>query len=157
MKALQGAGYVLAMATNQPGPAKGQFSREAVTRTNAALFDMLAASGVEIAAHEVCLHHPEGGPGGDPSLVCACACRKPKPGMLVRLLERLGADRGHSWMIGDSVGDLQAGVSAGLQTGLVFSPHRCELCPMREGPTSPRPDVAGETLMQVATAISRRT
>ena len=35
-----------------------------------------------IAAVEVCMHHPEGGPGGDPALVRRCDCRKPKPGML---------------------------------------------------------------------------
>ncbi len=157
MKALQRAGFVLAMATNQPGPAKGQFTREAVARTNTALLARLASSGVDIAATEVCLHHPEGGPGGEPSLIGACECRKPKAGMLVALIQRLGADREQSWMIGDSLVDLQAGLAAGLKTGLVFSPNRCELCPMREAASkSPEPDAHGETLLAVATAILGR-
>jgi D-glycero-D-manno-heptose 1,7-bisphosphate phosphatase len=156
MRALQEGGYVLAMATNQPGPAKGQFSAEAVARTNAALIARLASSGIEIAAVEVCLHHPDGGPGGDPALVRACACRKPKAGMLDALIERLQGDRKRSWMIGDSVVDLQAGVAAGVKTGLVFSPNRCELCPMREVSRSPEPHVHGATLLEVAAAILRQ-
>jgi D-glycero-D-manno-heptose 1,7-bisphosphate phosphatase len=156
MRALQEAGYVLAMATNQPGPAKGQFSAEAVARTNSALVEQLAGSGVEIAATEVCLHHPEGGPGGDVSLVRACDCRKPGAGMLNTLIQKLRADRSQSWMIGDSVTDLQAGLAAGLKTGLVFSPVRCELCPMRVAPGSPNPDVHGTTLFEIASAILRR-
>jgi D-glycero-D-manno-heptose 1,7-bisphosphate phosphatase len=156
MRALQEAGYRLAVATNQPGPAKGQFSAEAVANTNSALMDLLAGQGIAIAALEVCLHHPEGGPGGDPSLVRACDCRKPKAGMLNSLLERLGAGREQSWMIGDSVSDLQAGVAAGLKTALVFASNRCELCPMRGAPGSPKPDVHGATLLEIATAILRR-
>ena len=45
MRALQDAGFVLAIATNQPAPAKGQFSAQAVRRTNDALIEQLAASG----------------------------------------------------------------------------------------------------------------
>jgi D-glycero-D-manno-heptose 1,7-bisphosphate phosphatase len=157
MRALQDAGYVLAIATNQPGPAKGQFSEAAVRRTNHALVARLAAEGIRIAAVEVCMHHPEGGSGGDPSLVCACACRKPKPGMLNALLERLGGDRPSSWMIGDAGGDLEAGSAAGLSTGLVFAPNRCELCPLRSGPPAltPAPDAHGATLLELARAILR--
>ena len=108
MRALQEAGFVLAIATNQPAPAKGQFSAEAVKRTNQALLQMLAERGIEIAALEACLHHPEGGSGGDPALVGPCECRKPKPGMLLSILRRFDADRSRSWMIGDSLGDVQA-------------------------------------------------
>ena len=68
MRALQDAGYLLAIATNQPAPAKGQFSAEAVKRTNDALLSRLASEGVRIAGVEVCMHHPEGGPGGDATL-----------------------------------------------------------------------------------------
>ena len=37
LRALVDAGYMLAIVTNQPGPAKGHFGRDAVERTNAAL------------------------------------------------------------------------------------------------------------------------
>jgi D-glycero-D-manno-heptose 1,7-bisphosphate phosphatase len=155
LRALAGAGFVLAMATNQPGPAKGQISRAAVARTNAALLALLAARGVPIAAVEVCEHHPEGGPGGDPELVRACDCRKPGSGMLRTLLARLGGDPAGSWAIGDSVADLEAGRAAGLRTALLVPRSRCELCPLRGG-SNPAPDVPGATLLEIASAIEGR-
>jgi D-glycero-D-manno-heptose 1,7-bisphosphate phosphatase len=155
MRALQDAGYLLAIATNQPAPAKGQFSAEAVKRTNDALLARLASEGVRIAGIEVCMHHPEGGPGGDPTLAGPCDCRKPKPGMLEALLARLGADPQLSWMIGDGAGDLEAGRAAGVKTALVFARNRCELCPLKDGPDGLRPDVHGPTLRDIAGAILR--
>jgi D-glycero-D-manno-heptose 1,7-bisphosphate phosphatase len=159
MRALQQAGFVLAMATNQPAPAKGQFSADAVRRTNDALVALLAKEGVQIAAVEACMHHPKGGHGGDASLVRDCDCRKPKPGMLNTLMERLGGDRAASWMIGDAAGDVQAARAAGLRAGLVFATNRCELCPLRGGPpTGPSPltpDAHGANLKELAAAIAR--
>ena len=153
MRALQGAGFTLCIATNQPAPAKGQFSADAVRRTNDALVAALEAQAVHIAALEVCMHHPRGGAGGDTSLVEDCDCRKPKPGMLRRLMERLGGDPSRSWMIGDSAGDVEAGKAASLRTGLVFAQNRCELCPLRGGHASLSPDAHGATLSQVAERI----
>src|SRR5262245_18744105 len=59
---LRDAGYRLCIASNQPGPAKGQYSIDAVTRTNQALVEALGKEGITIAALEVCVHHPTGGP-----------------------------------------------------------------------------------------------
>jgi D-glycero-D-manno-heptose 1,7-bisphosphate phosphatase len=155
LRALAGAGFVLAMATNQPGPAKGQISRAAVARTNAALLALLDAQGVSIAAVEVCEHHPEGGPGSDPGLVRICDCRKPRPGMLRSLLARLGGDPARSWAIGDSPADVEAGRAAGLRTAVVLPRSRCELCPLRARPDLGA-DVHGATLLEIATAIGGR-
>jgi D-glycero-D-manno-heptose 1,7-bisphosphate phosphatase len=157
LRVLADAGFVLAIASNQPGPAKGHYSVAAVERTNAALVTMLAKSGVSIARVEVCLHHPEGAPGGDPSLVGPCECRKPKAGMLDSIVRGLGLDRGRSWMVGDSAADVEAGATAGMRTGLVFPSNRCELCPLRRGVGSvtPRatPTEHGATLAIVAKGI----
>jgi D-glycero-D-manno-heptose 1,7-bisphosphate phosphatase len=155
LRALARAGFVLAVATNQPGPAKGQISRAAVARTNTALLALLEAQGVSIAAIEVCEHHPDGGPGGDPALVRACDCRKPRPGMLRSLLARLGGDPARSWAIGDSPADLEAGRAAGLRTALLVPRSRCELCPLRDRPDLGA-DVQGATLLEIATAIAGR-
>jgi D-glycero-D-manno-heptose 1,7-bisphosphate phosphatase len=155
LRALQDGGFTLAIATNQPAPAKGQFSADAVRRTNDALVALLADEGVRIAAVEVCMHHPDGGPGGDPALVQRCECRKPKPGMLTALVGRLGADPARTWMVGDAAGDLEAGRAAGVKTALVFARNRCELCPLRAGPGGLLPDVYGATLLEIAGGILR--
>ena len=146
LRALAGAGFTLAIATNQPGPAKGQISAAAVSRTNQAIVEKLAAAGITIAAVEVCLHAAEDG----------CECRKPAPGMLRALLERLDGDPATSWMIGDGAADVLAGRRAGLRTALVFATNRCELCPLRDGPDT-RPDLHGPNLARVAEAILHRS
>ena len=48
-----------------------------------------------------------------------CSCRKPKPGLLFRAREEIGADLGASVVIGDRETDLAAGAAAGCSTVLV--------------------------------------
>lgn len=152
IRAARAAGYAIGVATNQPGAAKGQFSFDAITRTNEALLAMLDARGATIDALEICIHHPEGGPGGDPSLVAACDCRKPLPGMLHKLVARLGLDASRTWMVGDTPTDMQAGIAAGVHTALVFPVGRCEFCPLRGGPAVTA-EVTAPTFDRVIAAI----
>lgn len=152
LKALAGAGFGFALATNQPGPAKGQYSAAAVERTNRALVEMLAAAGVELPVVEVCFHHPQGGPGGDAQWVGECACRKPKPGLLLSAMARAGFDPARSWMIGDSASDVLAARGAGVRAALVFATNRCEICPLRGGP-SVQPDLVAANFAELAAAI----
>lgn len=144
LRDLASAGFSLSIATNQPGPAKGHFSANAVKATNDALVAMLAREGVRIAHVAVCMHHPSVGP---------CECRKPKPGMLVEIIDALGLDRPHSWIVGDTTSDVEAGRAAGVRTGLLFDPKRCELCPLRNGP-SVRPDASAATFVALAREIT---
>lgn len=130
---LKAAGFGFAIATNQPGPAKGQFSVEAVHRTHHALVAALADAGIAISSVEVCWHHPEGTPHGAQELITSCDCRKPKPGLLWRALEHGGFDPAQSWMIGDSPSDVEAAHHAKVRSALVFAQNRCELCPLRDG------------------------
>ncbi len=129
LAALRDAGFVLAIATNQPGAAKGQVPQHAILRTNRALVELLAAQGIPIASVATCLHHPEGGPGGDPALARPCDCRKPAPGLLLGLCSTLGLDPAASWMLGDGEPDVGAARAAGMRAGLLLDTRRCELCP----------------------------
>lgn len=152
LQLLRDAGYALCIASNQPGPAKGQFSRAAVERTNQALLEMLAKEGVQIASLQVCMHHPDGGPGGDASLVGPCECRKPKPGMLLEAMKQAGLSAARTWMIGDAPADVEAARKAAVRSALVFPRNRCELCPLRNGPSG-APDLVRSTFDEVARAI----
>jgi D-glycero-D-manno-heptose 1,7-bisphosphate phosphatase len=152
LRALSAAGYGFAIASNQPGPAKGQYSVTAVERTNRALLSQLAESGIEISTVEVCFHHPDGGPGGDPQWVGACACRKPKPGLLLQAMEHAGFDPTRTWMIGDSAADVQAARAANVRAALVFPMNRCEICPLRGGPNV-TPDLVAARFDDLARAI----
>jgi D-glycero-D-manno-heptose 1,7-bisphosphate phosphatase len=149
---LKDAGFGFAIATNQPGPAKGQFSAEAVHRTHHALVAALAEAGIAISSVEVCWHHPEGSPHGASELIGDCDCRKPKPGLLLRALANGEFDASQSWMIGDSPTDVEAARNARLHSALVFAQNRCELCPLRSG--SPIvPDVVAPRFDEVARRI----
>lgn len=153
LRALAEAGFALAIATNQPGAAKGQIPREAIERTNVALVAMLRDAGITIAKIEVCLHHPEGGPGGDASLVTACECRKPKGGMMRSICEELGLDPRASWMIGDTMSDVEAGAAAGMRTALIADLGRCELCPLKGESAPTGPDLVGPRLDSLARQV----
>jgi len=142
LRMLASAGFTLAIATNQPGAAKGEVPWAAIERTNQALCARLRDEGVPIAAVAVCGHHPEGGPGGDPALVRACDCRKPAPGLLLGLIAELGLDSAQSFMIGDTEVDIEAARRAGLRAALLRDDRRCELCPARSSPTVLRPGLA---------------
>src|SRR5690606_10778428 len=49
----------------------------------------------------------------------ACDCRKPLPGLIHQIEQALGISAEDSWMVGDSIRDLEAGVAAGCQPVLV--------------------------------------
>ncbi|AUX43090.1 sugar phosphatase [Sorangium cellulosum] len=153
LRRLAAAGFLLAIATNQPGAAKGQVPWAAIERTNRALVDMLRDAGVAIAALAACPHHPDGGPGGDPALIGPCDCRKPRPGMLTTIARELDLDVAASWMIGDAASDVAAARAAGMRAGLLLDRRRCELCPLRGEADLPCPDRAAPRLDLLAEEI----
>jgi D-glycero-D-manno-heptose 1,7-bisphosphate phosphatase len=149
---LKSAGYDFAIATNQPGPAKGQFSVEAVHRTHHALVAALADAGITLSSIEVCWHHPEGSPHGVPELAMVCDCRKPKPGLLLRAIEHGDFDLTRTWMVGDSPADVEAAQRAKIRSALVFAQNRCELCPLRDG-SGVAPDLVAPRFDELARCI----
>jgi D-glycero-D-manno-heptose 1,7-bisphosphate phosphatase len=150
LKKLQNAGYRFAIATNQPGPAKGQYTAEAMARTNDALVVMLRDLDIDVEYIASCMHHPDGGPGGDAALVGPCDCRKPKAGLLEEIFSALGAPRETSWVVGDQLSDVMAGKVLGLKTALLLDVRRCELCPNKGSAHSAKPDVTVPTLDALA-------
>src|SRR5690625_6718849 len=59
----------------------------------------LAENGARIDDISVCIHKPNAG----------CHCRKPKPGMLVKLSRKHDIDVNKSVMVGDRKQDIEAG------------------------------------------------
>lgn len=110
---LHHAGYRVAVATNQAPLSRGLFDMAMLNTVHQRMCRLAEAAGGRIDAIAVCPHSPEQD----------CKCRKPKPGMLLELIERFGAVPAQTIMIGDTPADLLAGVAAGCRTWLVRSGH----------------------------------
>ncbi len=118
--ALNRAGWVVVVVTNQSGVARGLFSLEAVGQQHARLCELLEGYGARLDGIYVCPHHPEGEVAAYRQV---CGCRKPAPGLLQQAAAELELDLSASWMIGDKPSDLQAGAAAGCRTALVRTGH----------------------------------
>jgi len=136
---LRALGFECIVVSNQPGPAKGHFPLAQIDRMNARLRELF-----HLDAVYSCPHHPEGGPGGDPTLIRNCECRKPRPGMILQAARERGIDLAGSVLIGDSLDDVRAGKAAGVRT-ILLNGGRCELCPNR-GEAAVAPDATVQSL-----------
>jgi histidinol-phosphate phosphatase family protein len=101
---LKNAGFLLIVVTNQPDVGRGTQTREAVDELNA-----IVRTGLPVEDFYVCFH---GGHEG-------CACRKPKPGLLLRAAAERNIDLRRSFLIGDRWRDVDAGAAAGCRTVLI--------------------------------------
>lgn len=98
---LRQAGFALLVVTNQPDVARGTQSRAEVERIHGAL-----AAAMHLDDFLVCYHDDAE----------RCACRKPKPGLLLDGAARHGLDLAASYMVGDRWRDIDAGHAAGCRT-----------------------------------------
>lgn len=110
LTALAAAGYALVIVTNQAGLAEGRFTLAEFDALRRALEQRLEdEAGVKLAGFEVCPHAPA--PDGSP----ACICRKPAPGMLLHAAQSQRLDLARSWIVGDTLDDIEAGRRAGCR------------------------------------------
>jgi D-glycero-D-manno-heptose 1,7-bisphosphate phosphatase len=116
VNALNAAGHLVFVVSNQSGVARGLFGLDDVERLHVWINRELAPLGAHIDAFYFCPHHPTEGHG---PFTRACDCRKPKPGMILRACAEWPVDVGHSFLIGNSARDLEAARRAGIR-GISF-------------------------------------
>lgn len=109
-------GYKVVVISNQPGVAKGQFSRREHEKMSRKLRKDLASVGTAFDGEYYCFHHPN---AVHAKYRAECDCRKPKPGLLLRAAEERGIELSRSYFVGDSLVDIKAGKRAGTRTILV--------------------------------------
>ncbi len=124
IRILRTIGFSVIVISNQPGVAKGQCSRERLERITQRIHQLLAEGGAKLDAVYYCLHHPQ---GRVPDLTRECACRKPKPGLILQAAGEHGIDLDESCFVGDSFTDVQAGQAAGCRT-VLLGRLRCDHC-----------------------------
>lgn len=131
IKAIRQKGYFCVCITNQPVIARGDLSEADLKTVHNRLEYLLGLEGAYLDAIAHCPHHPHSGyPGEVKSLKIDCDCRKPKTGLFERISEYIQPDLQASWMVGDSLSDIQAGKSFGLNTVLLNDqiPSDINLC-----------------------------
>ena len=94
-------GLPLIVVTNQPDVARGTQTMAAIEEINALLRRELPLDDFVVCAHD----------DRDD-----CACRKPKPGLILEGAARHGADPARSFMVGDRWRDIESGKNAGCRT-----------------------------------------
>jgi D-glycero-D-manno-heptose 1,7-bisphosphate phosphatase len=109
LRLLREAGYLLVVITNQRGIGRGLMSEQDLAEVHRRMQVELVRAGAGVDAIFHCPH----------DLNANCDCRKPRPGMLSRALERFPIDTTRSWVVGDSLSDLEAGRAAGIRGILV--------------------------------------
>ncbi len=110
------AGFLAVVVSNQPGIAKGRFTAEDLDAVTQKMHDELARFGAKLNQVLYCPHHPDG-VRGEFSVVCEC--RKPKPGLLLKGARSLKVDLSSSFLVGDTITDIQAGRAVGCRTFLL--------------------------------------
>jgi D-glycero-D-manno-heptose 1,7-bisphosphate phosphatase len=97
-------GYRLIIITNQSGIRRGYYSEAQFQIFTTWIHDELAKHNIHITATYHCPHLPTDN----------CHCRKPNPGMIQRAKREWQIDLVNSWLIGDKLSDIQAGIAAGI-------------------------------------------
>lgn len=104
-----GSDYQLVLFTNQSVVGRGDITRTQLDAIHARLLALIESSGGRLDLVQVCTHAP----------FMQCDCRKPRPGMLCEAAELLHLDLSRSWVVGDSVRDMQAGRAAGTHVAFI--------------------------------------
>jgi D-glycero-D-manno-heptose 1,7-bisphosphate phosphatase len=102
-------GYRIVVASNQSGISRRKFTINELNDIHQKMIMHLAQSGGSIEAIVFCPHGPREG----------CDCRKPKPGMLFDIANRLRVSLKEVYFVGDSQRDLEAAQAAGAKPVLV--------------------------------------
>ena len=132
--ALRDAGFLVVVVTNQPDIARGTLSRKAVDEMHVKLGKLLPLDEIRVCPHD----------DADD-----CACRKPRPGMLLDAARDHGIELEKSFVIGDRWRDIGSGRSAGCACVLLDREY--------SEPMPVPPDVAVRSLGEAVAWILARS
>jgi D-glycero-D-manno-heptose 1,7-bisphosphate phosphatase len=109
LRLLAGLGIGLAVVSNQSGLSRGYFDQGALDAIHERLRQLLAQGGVTLDGIYVCPHTEKQ----------ACACRKPRPGLVQQAAAELGFDPAEGFVLGDKACDIDLGRAVGATSFLV--------------------------------------
>lgn len=115
VNALNCAGYLVFVVTNQAGVARGYYRESDVTALHDWMQKELRLSGAHLDDIRYCPFHPD---GIVPAYRRQSTWRKPEAGMILDLCKSWEIDMAKSHLVGDKVTDLEAGGKAGVTSHL---------------------------------------
>ncbi len=118
IRLLNSQGFLVIVVTNQSAVARGYMDEETLGRIHKRLSELLEMKRAVIDGFYYCPHHPNEGKNG---YMAICSCRKPRPGLIQQAANELNVDLSASFMIGDTLRDLEAGIRAGVRPVLVLT------------------------------------
>ena len=95
---LKKAGYLVTVATNQSGIARGLYDEEVLQQIHNKMHELLAQRGSSVDGVFYCPHAPWDN----------CSCRKPKPGLLFQIAQQFDIDLSVTPFVGDTISDIKA-------------------------------------------------
>ncbi len=101
--------FLVVVISNQGGVSRGMMTLDDVRVIHSNMSSELRKNNAIIDKIYVCPHYTKE----------SCVCRKPKPGMILKAAKELNIDLSNSYMIGDSLIDIEAGKKAGCKTILL--------------------------------------
>ena len=99
----------IVVITNQSAIGRGLVERATVDEIHRKLLELVVSNGGRIDAFFVCPHHPDE----------QCACRKPKPGLLLQAAAAFALHLPDCVFVGDAISDFLAAQAAGCASILV--------------------------------------
>lgn len=108
------AGVPVVMVTNQAGIGRGYYRWSEFDAVQEHILSLLERQGAHFEAVFACAYHAD---GIDAYAVADHPWRKPADGMLREAEAMLGVDLAQSFIVGDTLTDMQAGAAAGLKRG----------------------------------------
>jgi D-glycero-D-manno-heptose 1,7-bisphosphate phosphatase len=132
--------------TNQSGVARGYFPESLLGAVHELMTTQIAKEGAHVDALYYCPHK-----GGD-----ACACRKPRPGMLERAAREHGLDLRRSFVVGDRYGDIELARSISARAILVRTGYGEGEIQWHSAKWSAPPDFIADNLADAADWILRQ-
>lgn len=123
IRLINASGMRAVVVTNQSGIARGLFSEVDVGAVHARLRELLLREGGYLDGIYFCPHHPT---EGRAPYLRHCDCRKPAPGLLLKAVSELNLAPHRSYMVGDTLKDMEAGERVGARGILVRTGYGAE-------------------------------
>jgi len=105
IKQLKELGFIVIVITNQSAVNRGIITIEKLNEIHVKLQEILKEHNTSVDKFYFCPHRPDEN----------CKCRKPNPEMLINASQEYNIDMKNSFMIGDSLTDMQAARKAGCK------------------------------------------